>query len=334
MVFSPANQEMKYLIASVIFLCSTAVYGQRFSSINIEQYKYLVVDAVSGKYINQSYKFLIKNLSKAGYTVISVNHRKHKTHNEVPQELNTNPELGLYLVLNTGVESGCFDIKLDAYNHTDQLVFESKGSSCHLLSSGIKNAIAPYTSVDYRFNPNIDVKESPPLLEIDESDSNASRSDTNNSTTDSPLQTGNKEDSDNIRIRVLQHNDIDNIAVIGKKSTLCDGTEDDGVALGELISGELLGIYEVVERQHLEDILREQKLAMGGLVFEDSEYAKAGCLAGAQGTVVASYGCLQGKTKVQIKLVDCSTANVYWSAAGIDVSEFQLLDALRMELED
>lgn len=139
---------------------------------------------------------------------------------------------------------------------------------------------------------------------------------------------------DNIRIRMSDSViDISKIAVIGKESTLCDGTIDDGQGISELVEGELLGIYGVVERKHLEEIINEQRLAMSGLLFEESDFAQAGCLAGAQGTVLASYGCLQGKTKLQIKLVDCSTSDLYWSATGVDVSEFDLLDALRNELK-
>ena len=140
--------------------------------------------------------------------------------------------------------------------------------------------------------------------------------------------------SDNIRIRVSGNRvDISKVAVIGKKSTLCDGTKDDGQGLAELVEGELLGLYGVVERKYLEEILDEQRLAMSGLLFEDTDFATAGCLAGAQGTVLASYGCLQGKTKLQVKLVDCSTSDLYWSATGLDVSEFDLLDALRSKLK-
>ena len=138
-----------------------------------------------------------------------------------------------------------------------------------------------------------------------------------------------------IRVRISESEiGISKIAVIGKESKLCDETTDDGQSLAELVEGELIGLYGVVERKHLEDILDEQRLAMGGLVLEDTDFAQAGCLAGAQGTVLASYGCLQGKTKIQVKLVDCSTSDMYWSASGFEVSEFELLDELRVKLEN
>jgi hypothetical protein len=139
--------------------------------------------------------------------------------------------------------------------------------------------------------------------------------------------------SNRIRIRTTDKKvEIERVAVIGKQGELCSGAVDDGQGIAELVEGELLGLYDVVERRHLEDILQEQRLAMSGLIFEDSDFAKAGCLAGAQGTVIVSYSCLQDKTKLQIKLVDCSTSDLFWSATGIDVSEFDLLDALRREL--
>ena len=138
-----------------------------------------------------------------------------------------------------------------------------------------------------------------------------------------------------IRVRISESEiGITKIAVIGKESKLCDETTDDGQSLAELVEGELIGLYGVVERKHLEDILDEQRLAMGGLVLEDTDFAQAGCLAGAQGTVLASYGCLQGKTKIQVKLVDCSTSDMYWSATGFEVTEFELLDELRVKLEN
>ena len=142
-----------------------------------------------------------------------------------------------------------------------------------------------------------------------------------------------KSETSDLSVRISSlTNNISKVAVIGKESTLCDGSKDDGQSIAELVEGELLGIYGVVERKHLEEILDEQRLAMSGFLLEDSDFAQAGCLAGAQGTVLASYGCLQGQTKLQIKLVDCSTSDLYWSATGFDVSEFDLLDALRVEL--
>ena len=87
-----------------------------------------------------------------------------------------------------------------------------------------------------------------------------------------------------------------NISKCSKASTLCDGSKDDGQGLAELVEGELLGIYGVVERRHLE--ADEQRLAMSGLLLEDSDFAQVGCLAGAQGK---HHMGAQGETKLQVK---------------------------------
>ena len=91
---------------------------------------------------------------------------------------------------------------------------------------------------------------------------------------------------------------IKTVAVIGQPSTLCTGQEDDGQSLAGVLEGELLRVYSIVERRHLDQILREQRLALGGLIMEEQDYAKAGCLAGAEGTVICSYGCLSGRSKI------------------------------------
>jgi len=138
-----------------------------------------------------------------------------------------------------------------------------------------------------------------------------------------------------IRIDTTLTKEILKVAVIEKDGVLCDGTRSSGQSSAEIIQGELIGLYSVVERKYLETILDEQKLAASGLVFEDADLAKAGCLAGAQGTVLVSYGCHKQKTKLQMTLVDCSTSDIYWSATsiGVSVDEYELLDAIKSRLK-
>lgn len=138
-----------------------------------------------------------------------------------------------------------------------------------------------------------------------------------------------------VRVNIAQGAEsIRTVAVVGKTSVLCNGLENDGQSLAEVVEGELLSVYDVVERRYLNEILNEQKLALGGLVMDEEAYAKAGCLAGAEGTVVCSYGCLSGRPKIQVKMIDCSSSNLFWSAAGMDVNEFQLVDELVLALKE
>ena len=81
---------------------------------------------------------------------------------------------------------------------------------------------------------------------------------------------------------------INKVAVIGQPGENCEWPmwfEDD--------------IYGIVERKHLEQIL-DDKGAMSGLILDESNFADAGCLAGAQGTVLVSYGCIDNQNKLQI----------------------------------
>ena len=102
------------------------------------------------------------------------------------------------------------------------------------------------------------------------------------------------EKSEFSHFRIVQVSEISvtisKVAVIGKESTLCDGSVDDGQDLAELVEGELLGIYGVVERKHLEEILDEQRLTMSGLLLEVllcSSRMFSRC------TRTGNYGCLQ-----------------------------------------
>lgn len=137
-----------------------------------------------------------------------------------------------------------------------------------------------------------------------------------------------------INVDTTLTNTISKVAVIGKEGTLCDGSHSTGQSGADIVQSELIGLYSVVERKYLEDILQEQRLAMSGLILQDSDLAQAGCLAGAQGTVLVSYGCFRDKTKFQITLVDCSTSDIYWSATatGVNVDEYELLDSIKMKL--
>ena len=139
--------------------------------------------------------------------------------------------------------------------------------------------------------------------------------------------------SPDVSIRMAQDPaPVNQIAVIGKASQHCDKRQDDGTGLAALIEGELLEFYRVVDRTHLEAILKEQQLALTGLVFDDAQFATAGCLAGAEATVIASYGCLNQNEQIQLKMVNCTTSDLIWSAIGLNVTELELMDSLRLRL--
>ena len=62
---------------------------------------------------------------------------------------------------------------------------------------------------------------------------------------------------------------IDRVFVLAGESNPCHGVEIDAQAVAEYAEVRLLSQYEILERKHLEMILKEQSLGMSGLVFED-----------------------------------------------------------------
>ncbi|MCH1582801.1 MAG: hypothetical protein L7S63_06775 [Flavobacteriales bacterium] len=86
---------------------------------------------------------------------------------------------------------------------------------------------------------------------------------------------------------------IDRVFVIAGESNPCKGVEIDAQSVAEYAEVRLLTQYEILERKHLEMILKEQSLGMSGLVFED-QAVEAGCLQGSEGVVFCEVGCLAG----------------------------------------
>ena len=125
---------------------------------------------------------------------------------------------------------------------------------------------------------------------------------------------------------------VTTVAVLPIDGKDCDGEMISGQDIASFTEGSLLGLYNVVERRNLERVLDEQKLALSGLIYEKSA-VEAGCNVGAQGIIFTEYGCLTGQETIQLKLVDCQTSELYWSATGVNATAKETLDKVREELE-
>ena len=121
--------------------------------------------------------------------------------------------------------------------------------------------------------------------------------------------------------------DIQRIFVIAGDSKPCKGVSLDADGLAEYAEVRLLSVYDVLERDHLDMVLNEQKLSMSGLVFED-HVVEAGCLQGSEGIVFCEVGCLAGQSMIKVKLVDCKESVQQWSAMGLDVKVGDVLDRI------
>ncbi len=102
----------------------------------------------------------------------------------------------------------------------------------------------------------------------------------------------------------------------------------DGGAWADKAAGILLKAgYDIVDRQQLEKVIREQKLAAGGAV-RPQEMARLGKLAGLKAVLMGTaYG---GQVcAYHAKLVDVETGELYWSAYGEDCRMEQFRELLK-----
>ena len=126
---------------------------------------------------------------------------------------------------------------------------------------------------------------------------------------------------------------VERVAVVAAQGMDCGGVLRPGQDLASYVEGSLLGYYEVVERRNLERVLDEQKLALSGIMFEKST-VEAGCNIGAQGIIFTEFGCIGGQETIQVKLVDCQTSELYWSATGHGSSILEVVKEIKTNLDE
>lgn len=144
---------MKKLIVFFLIVFSSFSYSQSLRSIDIDSYKYIVIDEVSGGKLKETRRFLVKNLQKAGYNVVNLNNPL-RTYDNFPKDLEDNPNLGLYLTFNTEARFSSYETLMILYNYDNKELFRRNNSSGSLLSKAIKNTISSLTSYNYRYKEN------------------------------------------------------------------------------------------------------------------------------------------------------------------------------------
>ena len=141
---------MRKIILCFFIVFSSFSYSQSLRSLDIDSYKYIVIDEVSGGKLKETRRFLVKNLQKAGYKVVNLNNPL-KTYDKLPEDLKDNPNLGLYLTFNTEAKFSSYETLMILYNYDNKELFRMYNSSASLLSKAIKNTISSLTSYVYRY---------------------------------------------------------------------------------------------------------------------------------------------------------------------------------------
>tara|TARA_B100001059_G_scaffold223192_1_gene247930 strand:+ start:201 stop:1307 length:1107 start_codon:yes stop_codon:yes gene_type:complete len=148
---------MKKLLLLSLLILPLFSFGQSVRNIEIDTYKYIVVDEIIGKHSGEIRRFYVKNLKKGGYNVVNLK-KPLKTHDSFPEDLIDNPDLALYLIAEED-NSGCFFIRSSLLDYEGNVKLVRDGQSCGLLSTGIKKSLSGLTSYNYKYNPDIKRKD-------------------------------------------------------------------------------------------------------------------------------------------------------------------------------
>ena len=106
-----------------------------------------------------------------------------------------------------------------------------------------------------------------------------------------------------------------------------------GTAVADRYTFELMRAgYDVIERQRLESILKEQELGMTGLT-DPKTSLKIGKILGVQGFVFGSASGKPNAFSVMTKLVDTETGTTVWSIVITNNIEKNAIKNLRKSLD-
>ncbi len=141
------NRLLMSLLA-ILFL--NGLKAQSIRSINLNQYKYVVIDEVLGNYRREARKDVVKILKKAGYNVVNLS-KPFKTHDDYPVDLKKNLNLALFLSLNREELFSKFRVTISLQNSSNQVVLERIGTSFSSTGS-VKKALTSLIDYNYKYD--------------------------------------------------------------------------------------------------------------------------------------------------------------------------------------
>jgi hypothetical protein len=134
--------------------------GQSLKNFNLNKYKYIVIDDISGIYPGETRRYTVKNLVRAGYDIINLS-EPLKSYDVWPNDLNSNKNLALYLSVKSRMAGTCFEVEISLNDYKHRQIHYRSGYSCGLLSKALKNAILSLTDYNYKFNEKLCSPEEP-----------------------------------------------------------------------------------------------------------------------------------------------------------------------------
>ena len=145
---------MRKIAAILLLIFPTILFCQTSSlplGLEVNDYKYFVIDEVQGLNPGETRRFLVKNLEKAGYPIINLQ-QPLKNADDLPKELIESPELAAYIRFQT-TQSGCYQTRLEVYTYDNMYLSYSDAQSCLLLSGAIKNNLKQLFGKKHKYTP-------------------------------------------------------------------------------------------------------------------------------------------------------------------------------------
>jgi S1-C subfamily serine protease len=140
----------RVFLSLLIIIFFNGLKSQSIRNLNLNQYKYVVIDEILGSYRREAKKDVVKILQKAGYSVVNVS-KPFKTHDDYPSDLKENKNLALFLSLNREELFSTFRVTILLQNSSNQVVLERIGSSFSSTRS-VKNALASLIDYNYKYD--------------------------------------------------------------------------------------------------------------------------------------------------------------------------------------
>lgn len=118
--------------------------------------------------------------------------------------------------------------------------------------------------------------------------------------------------------------DVASIAIIPVDGNQqCAGASQGAEDLLPLAETALLGTYQVLERDMIDEALEEVRLSLTGITSEE-HVLEAGRIKNAKAYAFIERVCVDREYALRLKLIDCETTELIWTALGVgmDDSEF------------
>jgi hypothetical protein len=130
-----------------------------------------------------------------------------------------------------------------------------------------------------------------------------------------------------------QADEVHSIAIIPVSGNQqCEGASRDAADLLPLAETALLGNYQVLEREMIDEALEEVRLSLSGITSEE-HVLEAGRIKNAQAYAFIERICVDQEYALRLKLIDCETTELIWTAIGLGMKDSEFFQEVSEALQ-